>query len=214
MASGSGQSVRLPRPAPKVNSVSSAKCGSDRSLAALISARSLGAASMAESCLNLASAALSSMTGKSAGASSAPGSASSDCCRHERVLKTAPAFGIAFRQRRAQRPLVDLGGEQQLIGGRGDGQQYAARVAAHDAAPIRPTQFSRRRAEPARARRRSLPHRAGARTTSSTAPVDAKNRLLPVKRLESSNGNSRRTFSRRSPAPSAHRARRGSGRPC
>ncbi len=49
-----------------------------------------------------------------------------------------------------------------------------------------------------------------ASTTSSTAPVEAKNRLLPVRRRESSNGSSRGTFSRRSPAPSARRVRPGS----
>src|SRR5580693_1271032 len=69
--------VRLPRPAPKVNSVSSAKCGNDLILAASISAPSLGAASTAESCRNLASAARSSMTGRSPGTSSAAGLASS-----------------------------------------------------------------------------------------------------------------------------------------
>jgi len=45
--------------------------------------------------------------------------------------------------------------------------------------------------------------------TSSTAPLDAKNRLLPVRRLESWKGNSIGTFSQRSLVPTAHRARRG-----
>ncbi len=48
---------------------------------------------------------------------------------------------------------------------------------------------------------------------SSTAPVEVKNRLLPVRRRESSKGNAGVTFSLRSPVPDVRHARRGSRPP-
>ncbi len=83
--------VRLPRPAPKVNSLSSAKYGSARSLAALMSARILGAASTAESCLNLANAALSSMTGKNPRGEFRGRTGVALRRRHQRILEDPPS---------------------------------------------------------------------------------------------------------------------------
>ena len=70
------------------------------------------------------------------------------------------------------------------------------------------------RARPRATRARQSSNSAGSRAipaSSSTAPGPGKNRLLPVRRRESSNGNDSWMVSLRSPARSAHRARRGPG---
>src|SRR5258708_5895002 len=59
---------------------------------------------------------------------------------NQRRLEAAPPNRIALDQRRAQRPLVHFGRQEQLIGGCCDRERCAARMPAHDGLAVGPSQ--------------------------------------------------------------------------
>ena len=215
-AGGSAQRCGCRRPAPKVNSLSSTKCGSARSARGFEQRAHLRRGFQAESCLNRASAAPSSRTGRSTAGEPAPGLRWPRGRRDQRSLKSCPTFRIALRQRRAQRPLIDFRGEQQLIaraprwpatrrphgGARRQLRDPAQPKFAPDALDARAPGADHRRHRAAPERHRA-PRRWRQRT--GCCPSGAWNPQTAARPA---------TFSRRSPAPSVRRARRGSGLPC
>ena len=112
-------------------------------------------------------------------------------------------IGSRSSKRRAQRPLVHFGRQEQLIDGRGDGERDAARVPARDGARCSANPSMRARALDARAPgARSARHRRAHRPHRARRPWMQRIDCRPSGAGNPRTAVRRGLFSRRSPAPS------------
>ena len=164
--------------------------------------------SMLDSFANRANAACSSRTGGAAANATDIGCIAQRrrCarCLDERALEVTPASRVRIDERRAERPLVDLGRSEQLIERRRYRERRSGRVSiarrSHRLRAIRPAAMPRAHARRGCASRRATSHRLRPRASPGLRRSNAKNRLLPVRRRELSNGNAAGSLSRRPPA--------------